>query len=84
MSKVNMYAMLLGKEDQALFFICPGGTILSVKCPLQEPIDSAEFHIHTVDVTKVEKERYICYNISLIINDHPTCLSSVVDRSFLQ
>ena len=79
MPKVNMYAMILGKEDQALFFICPGGTILSVKCPLQEPIDSAEFHIHTVDITKV-----VYYNNSLIINDHPTCSSSVVDRSLLQ
>ena len=59
MPKVNMYAMLLGKEDQALFFICTGGIILSVKCPLQEPIDSAEFYIHTVDVTKVEKEIYM-------------------------
>lgn len=48
-----MYSIVLGKEDQVLFLVCPGGIILSVKCPFQEPIHYLTFHIHSDDITKV-------------------------------
>ncbi|XP_076166847.1 testes of unusual size isoform X2 [Ptiloglossa arizonensis] len=50
---VTMHSMVLGKEDQTLFLVCTGGTILSVKCPLQEPVHYADFNIHSVDITKI-------------------------------
>ncbi|KZC06732.1 WD repeat-containing protein 65 [Dufourea novaeangliae] len=49
----TMHSMILGKQDQVLFLVCPGGSILSVKCPLQEPVQYSEFNIHSVDVTKI-------------------------------
>lgn len=55
-----MYSMVLGKEDQALFLICPGGIILSVVCPLQDPVQYITFHIHSADIAKVK---------SCIVND---------------
>lgn len=58
--------MVLGKEDQTLFLVCTGGTILSVKCPLQEPVHYADFNIHSVDITKVET--YMCYNYTIAIS----------------
>ncbi|XP_076282978.1 testes of unusual size [Lasioglossum baleicum] len=50
---VTMNSMILGKYDQALFLVCPGGNILSVKYPLQEPVQYSEFNVHSVDLTKI-------------------------------
>ncbi|XP_033323342.1 testes of unusual size [Megalopta genalis] len=50
---VTMNNMLLGKLDQVLFIVCPGGNILSVNYPLQEPVLYSEFNIHAVDITKI-------------------------------
>ncbi|XP_053985715.1 cilia- and flagella-associated protein 57 [Hylaeus volcanicus] len=50
---ITMHSMVLGKEDQALFLVCIGGTILSAKCPLQEPVYYTDFKIHSVDITKI-------------------------------
>nr|XP_012150129.1 PREDICTED: cilia- and flagella-associated protein 57 [Megachile rotundata] len=60
----NMYSMVLGKEDQVLFLVCPNGIILSVKCPLQEPIHYTSFHIHSADITKIA----LSYNEQYLIS----------------
>ncbi|KOC64830.1 WD repeat-containing protein 65 [Habropoda laboriosa] len=60
----DMYCMILGKEDQVLFLICPGGIILSVKCPVQEPIHYISFHIHSTDITKIA----LSYNEQFLIS----------------
>lgn len=45
--------MIMGKDDLTLFVTSPGGTIISLKSPLQTPIESLDFHIHSVDITQV-------------------------------
>lgn len=55
--------MILGKEDQAFFFVSPGGFILSIKCPIQEPIHSLSFHIHSADITKVDRHNRRCKHV---------------------
>ncbi|CAK9808395.1 Cilia- and flagella-associated protein 57 [Anthophora plagiata] len=60
----EVYCMVLGKEDQVLFLVCPGGVILSVKCPVQEPIQYISFHIHSADVTKIA----LSYNEQFLIS----------------
>ncbi|XP_050451189.1 cilia- and flagella-associated protein 57 [Cataglyphis hispanica] len=48
----EMHQMLMGKDDITLF-ITSGGIIISLKCPLQTPIESLDFHIHSVDITQI-------------------------------
>ncbi|KOX70977.1 WD repeat-containing protein 65 [Melipona quadrifasciata] len=60
----NMYSIVLGEKDQALFLVCPGGIILSVKCPFQEPIHYVTFHIHSADITKIA----LSYNEQFLIS----------------
>jgi len=48
-----MHQMIMGKDDLTLFVTSPGGTIISLKSPLQTPIESLDFHIHSVDITQV-------------------------------
>lgn len=45
--------MIMGKDDLSLFVTCPGGVILSLRSPLQSPVESIDFHLHCVDITKV-------------------------------
>ncbi|XP_034177079.1 testes of unusual size [Osmia lignaria lignaria] len=61
---VNMYCMVLGKEDQVLFLVCPNGIILSIKCPLQEPIHYTSFDIHSAEITKIA----LSYNEQYLIS----------------
>ncbi|XP_017883097.1 cilia- and flagella-associated protein 57 [Ceratina calcarata] len=61
---VNMYCMVLGKDDQSLFLVCPGGIILSVKTPVQEPVQYSTFHMHSVDITKIA----LSYNEQYLIS----------------
>ncbi|CAL7949933.1 unnamed protein product [Xylocopa violacea] len=60
----KMYCMVLGKEDQVLFLVCPGGIILSVKCPFQEPVQYLNFHMHSADITKIA----LSYNEQFLIS----------------
>jgi len=48
-----MQQMIMGKDDLTLFVTSPGGIIISLKSPLQTPIESTDFHIHCVDITQV-------------------------------
>jgi len=43
----------MGKDDLTLFVTSSGGIIISLKSPLQTPIESTDFHIHCVDITQV-------------------------------
>lgn len=45
--------MIMGKDDLTLFVTSPGGVIISLKSPLQTPIESTDFHIHCADITQV-------------------------------
>ncbi|XP_076234209.1 testes of unusual size [Calliopsis andreniformis] len=70
---LSMYGMALGREDQTLFIICSGGIILSVKFPLQEPIQFVEFHIHTADITKIALSYNEQYLVS-VATDGSLCI----------
>jgi len=48
-----MNEMILGKDDTLLFITSSGGVIMSFKSPVQTPIESADFHMHCADITKV-------------------------------
>jgi hypothetical protein len=45
--------MLLGKDDTLLFVTSPNGVIISFKSPIQTTVESSDFHMHCVDITKV-------------------------------
>ncbi|KAL2735709.1 cilia- and flagella-associated protein 57 [Vespula squamosa] len=45
--------MAMGKNDTFLFVSCLGGIILSLKCPLQLPVEFVDFHIHSSDISKI-------------------------------
>ncbi|XP_043255440.1 cilia- and flagella-associated protein 57 [Colletes gigas] len=64
LSELIMHSMVLGKEDQVLFLVCSGGTIVSVKCPLQQPVHYVDFKIHSVDITKIA----LCYNEQFLVS----------------
>jgi len=49
----EMNEMVLGKDDTLLFITSPSGVIISLKSPIQTSVESADFHMHCVDVTKV-------------------------------
>lgn len=49
----EMELMTMGRDDFAMFVTSPGGVIVSLKYPLQEPLDSTEFHLHSADVTNL-------------------------------
>lgn len=53
--------MVMGKDDLMLFVTCPGGVIVSLKSPLQDPVETIYFHIHCVDITKVSVESIKIY-----------------------
>ncbi|OAD56123.1 WD repeat-containing protein 65 [Eufriesea mexicana] len=58
----NMYCMALAKG--VLFLVCSGGIILSLLCPVQEPIEYTSFRIHSVDITKIA----LSYNEQYLIS----------------
>ncbi|XP_043499423.1 cilia- and flagella-associated protein 57-like [Polistes fuscatus] len=49
----DVHYMIMDKNDTFLFVTCLGGIILSLKCPLQLPIEYVDFHIHSSDITKI-------------------------------
>ncbi|XP_015597863.1 cilia- and flagella-associated protein 57 [Cephus cinctus] len=62
---IEMNYMIIGRDDDLMMFVtCPGGIILSLKCPLQEPIEYSEFHIHCNDITKMA----LSYNEQVLIS----------------
>lgn len=71
----------MGKDDLTLFVTSPGGTIISLKSPLQTPIEMLEFHIHNVDITQVAIRfiRDLLHKSSLLI-----VLFFLADRARLQ
>ncbi|XP_012285272.1 cilia- and flagella-associated protein 57 [Orussus abietinus] len=46
-------SMIMGKDDLMMFITCPGGIILSFKCPLQDPLEYSDFHYHSADTTHI-------------------------------
>lgn len=48
---IELTSLLMGKSDSLMFITSPGGSILSFKFPLQEPIEYQEFHIHCANIT---------------------------------
>ncbi|XP_066588293.1 cilia- and flagella-associated protein 57 [Prorops nasuta] len=56
--------MVLGKDDSCFFINCSGGAILSLKCPLQDPIEVSSVHLHCADVTKI----ILSYNEDCLIS----------------
>ncbi|XP_057334478.1 cilia- and flagella-associated protein 57-like [Microplitis mediator] len=47
----NMMSLLIGKQNPLAFITCPGGSILYMKTPLQDPIVFTPYHVHCADVT---------------------------------
>ncbi|XP_032681142.1 cilia- and flagella-associated protein 57-like [Odontomachus brunneus] len=60
----EMRHMIMGKDDLSLFVTCPGGIMLSLRSPLQSPVDLIEFHLHSVDITKIA----LSYNENCLIS----------------
>ncbi|EFN86628.1 WD repeat-containing protein 65 [Harpegnathos saltator] len=60
----EMHHMIMGKNDLSLFVTCPGGVILSLRCPLQSPVESIDFYLHSVDITKIA----LSYNENCLIS----------------
>ncbi|XP_077278578.1 testes of unusual size [Temnothorax americanus] len=60
----TMQQMIMGKDDLTLFITSPGGVIISLKSPLQSPIESTDFHIHCVDITQIA----LSYNENCLIS----------------
>ncbi|KAL0105366.1 hypothetical protein PUN28_016788 [Cardiocondyla obscurior] len=50
---IEMQQIIIGKNDLTLFITSPGGIITSLKCPLQTPVESVNFHIHCVDIMQI-------------------------------
>ena len=46
-------SIVMGKDDSVMFVTYPGGFVASLKCPLQEPIEFSEYHIHISDISQV-------------------------------
>ncbi|KAG7203025.1 hypothetical protein KM043_010150 [Ampulex compressa] len=53
-----------GKDDLLLFLACPGGIVISLKCPLQDPVEFVDFHMHSADITKMA----LTYNEQYLIS----------------
>ncbi|XP_046473446.1 cilia- and flagella-associated protein 57 [Neodiprion pinetum] len=45
--------IVMGKADLLMFVACPGGVILSLKCPLQDRMEYADFRVHCNNITKM-------------------------------
>ncbi|KYN15284.1 PREDICTED: cilia- and flagella-associated protein 57 [Trachymyrmex cornetzi] len=60
----EMQQMIMGKNDLTLFITSPSGIIISLKSPLQTPIESTDFHIHCVDITQIA----LSYNENCLIS----------------
>ncbi|XP_011693855.1 PREDICTED: cilia- and flagella-associated protein 57 [Wasmannia auropunctata] len=60
----EMQQMIMGKDDMTLFVTSPGGVIISLKSPLQSPIDSTDFSLHCVDITQIA----LSYNENCLIS----------------
>ncbi|KAM0726478.1 Cilia and flagella-associated protein 57 [Formica fusca] len=60
----EMHQMIMGKDDLTLFVTSPGGIIISLKSPLQIPIESLDFHIHSVDIIEIA----LSYNENCLIS----------------
>ncbi|KYN06041.1 PREDICTED: cilia- and flagella-associated protein 57 [Cyphomyrmex costatus] len=60
----EMQQMIMGKDDLTLFVTSPGGIIISLKSPLQTPIESMDFHMHCVDITQMA----LSYNENCLIS----------------
>ncbi|KAG5320575.1 CFA57 protein, partial [Acromyrmex heyeri] len=60
----EMQQIIMGKDDLMLFITSPNGIIISLKSPLQTPIESMDFHIHCVDITRIA----LSYNENYLIS----------------
>ncbi|XP_011155661.1 cilia- and flagella-associated protein 57 [Solenopsis invicta] len=60
----EMQQMIMGKDDLTLFITSSNGIIISLKSPLQTPIESTDFHIHCVDITQIA----LSYNENCLIS----------------
>ncbi|KAK2582891.1 hypothetical protein KPH14_008965 [Odynerus spinipes] len=60
----DIYHIVMNKSDTVLFVTSLGGIILSLKCPLQLPIEYIDFHIHSTDITKIS----LSYNEQYLIS----------------
>ncbi|KYN38346.1 WD repeat-containing protein 65 [Trachymyrmex septentrionalis] len=60
----EMQQIIMGKDDLTLFITSPSGIIISLKSPLQTPIESMDFHMHCVDITEIA----ISYNENYLIS----------------
>ncbi|XP_011870371.1 PREDICTED: cilia- and flagella-associated protein 57 [Vollenhovia emeryi] len=60
----EMQQMIMGKDDLTLFITSPGGIVISLKSPLQTPIESTDFHMHCVDITQIA----LSYNENCLIS----------------
>ncbi|KAG5321315.1 CFA57 protein, partial [Pseudoatta argentina] len=60
----EMQQIIMGKDDLILFITSPSGIIISLKSPLQTPIESMDFHIHCVDITRIA----LSYNENYLIS----------------
>ena len=50
---MEMEIFIMRKDDFCMFVTSPGGIIVSIKCPLREPIEFNEFHLHCADITNM-------------------------------
>ncbi|EGI57209.1 WD repeat-containing protein 65, partial [Acromyrmex echinatior] len=69
----EMQQIIMGKDDLMLFITSPSGIIISLKSPLQTPIESMDFHIHCVDITRIAFSYNENYLIS-VAKDGSLCI----------
>ncbi|XP_043277268.1 cilia- and flagella-associated protein 57 [Venturia canescens] len=49
----KMLVLIMSKDDFGMFIGSPDGLIIFVRYPLQEPLDTTEFHVHCADITSM-------------------------------
>lgn len=49
----KMLVLRMSKDDFGMFIGSPEGLIIFVKYPMQEPLDTTEFHVHCADITSM-------------------------------
>ncbi|XP_033229090.1 cilia- and flagella-associated protein 57 [Belonocnema kinseyi] len=60
---LELSLVAMGKENSIMLATCSGGAVLSIRYPLQEPVEYLDFRIHRSDIT----EMALAYNEQMLI-----------------